>query len=131
MTDAHSQQELERYRQFFSTSAATIFLKDMQGRYLLVSERMVHALQTSRADLLGKTDADLFAAEVAAALQQHDQQVMSSGQPAIFEEQAKLADGMHTYRTIKFPLFDAQGALVAIGGMALDLTDYDQSAGRA
>jgi PAS domain S-box-containing protein len=124
MTDAPGQQELDDYRLFFSTSAATIFMKDMQGRYVLVSERMVKALQMSRTDLLGKTDADLFTAEVAAALQQHDQQIMTSGQPAIFEEQAELASGMHTYRTIKFPLFDAQGSLVAIGGMALDLTDY-------
>jgi len=128
MTDAHSQQELERYRQFFSTTSATIFMKDAQGRYLLVSERMVNALQTTRDELIGKTDADLFTAAVATALQQHDQQVIGSGQPAIFEEHSVLADGMHTYRTIKFPLFDAQGALVGIGGMALDLTDYSQNA---
>jgi PAS domain S-box-containing protein len=128
MTDAHRQQELERYRQFFSTTSATIFMKDAQGRYLLVSERMVNALQTTRGELIGKTDADLFTAAVAAALQQHDQQVTESGQPAIFEEHSVLSDGMHTYRTIKFPLFDAQGVLVGIGGMALDLTDYSQNA---
>ena len=44
------------------------------------------------------------------------------------EEVALQADGkLHTYLSIKFPLFDSQGKVVQIGGIATDITIRKQA----
>lgn len=120
----HLRGELAQYQQFFGTLFASVFVKDEQGRYQLISGRIAQALQRSYAEIIGKTDHDLFPAEVADVLKGNDTQVLSTGKPSVFDEVSSLPDGKHTYRTIKFPLVDADGNISGIGGMALDMTEY-------
>lgn len=122
MTGDSSQQEQHLFQRFFATSLLPIFIKDSQGRYAVVSDRFERTLQRSRAEILGKTDVELFPADVAAKLQSNDHQILASGQPAVFQESSVLADGTHTYQTIKFPISDEQGTVIGIGGIAFDTT---------
>ena len=39
------------------------------------------------------------------------------------EELVPHEDGLHTYLSTKFPLFDAAGAVYAVGGIATDITE--------
>ena len=55
-----------------------IFRKDCQGRFTFANEGFCAALGKSLAEILGKTDADLFPAELAQKYQRDDQEVMTS-----------------------------------------------------
>lgn len=103
---------------------AAIFVKDLHGRFTLVNQACAQALSRSKEQVIGKTDADMLAPHVAEQNQRNDQVVVATARPATSEETIPLADGtLRTYLSHKFPLYDAQGTLYAVGGIATDMTD--------
>jgi signal transduction histidine kinase len=73
------------------------------------------------------TDHDLLPAEVAAALGEHDHEVIETGHQIEFEEAVPLADGIHMYLTVKFPLRDAVGSIYAVCGISTDVTELKRA----
>lgn len=112
-----------RFRGILDNSTAVIYIKDMEGRYLLVNRQYEKLFHVHNAEVAGKTDHDLFTAEVADAYRANDRAVLAGGKTIEFEEQAPHDDGMHTYISIKFPLFDASGEAFALCGMSTDITE--------
>ena len=102
---------------------SNIFLKDAEGRYLFVNRQFERAFGISREQLVGKRSQEVFSLEQAAVFQQQDEQVLRAAEPAEFEGVAMFADGPHTAIIQKFPLFDSQGRLCGLGGIATDITD--------
>ena len=102
---------------------ALVFVKDLSGRYLIINQRYSEQMAIDASWLIGKTDYDLFPAAIADAMVQADHQVIKSGEPLDVEEYAPCADGLHTYQSVKFPLFDRQGDLWAVCGVATDITE--------
>jgi PAS domain S-box-containing protein len=112
-----------RIRAFCDNSPNLIFQKDRAGRYLYVNQGFPRAFGIERRDVIGKTDAELFPPEQAAAFQANDLRVVDAGVPLEFEEVAQHADGSHTSIVHRFPLVDAEGTLYAVGGIVTDITD--------
>ena len=104
-------------------SPAMVFLKDTEGRYLLTNRRFEQAFHLTREAVIGKTDHQLFPPAQAEAFSANDRQVLRSGVPLEFEEVAMHDDGPHTSIAVKFPLYDAEGAIFAIGGITTDVTE--------
>jgi PAS domain S-box-containing protein len=97
---------------------AALYLKDLEGRYLLASR---YARQ--QFDLLGHTDSELYPARNARAIAAHDQQVLEARKPLSFDEELPTAFGMTTQLSIKFPLLDDAGTPYALGGFSSDITE--------
>ena len=119
----HALRESEtRLQAFFENSPSLIFLKDLPGRYLYVNQEFKRAFRITQEQAKGKRDDELFSAEQAATFQANDRQVLEAGVPIEFEEVALQEDGLHTSIVHKFPLFNAEGEIYAIGGIATDIT---------
>lgn len=106
-----------------NNATAVIFLKDMDGRYLLVNSLYEKLFKTSNAAIRGKTDYDLFPPDIAGALVEVDQKVLRLGVPFEAEERVLQDDGIHTYISVKFPLREASGNVYAVCGIATDITE--------
>ncbi len=121
MEDAHSatQTNLEG---ILNNSAAIIFIKDRQGRYLMINQRFMRLFGLEEAQILGQTDADLFGEVAAEQYSMNDQLVLISGEGGEFEELLPLADGMHTFLSVKFPLRDNKQEIVGVGSISTDIT---------
>jgi PAS domain S-box-containing protein len=111
-----------RLKAFFENSPNVIFVKDREGRYLYVNPEYKRALRITE-QVIGKRDDELFSAEQAAAFQANDRQVLDAGVPMEFEEVGLQQDGLHTSIVHKFPLFNAEGEIYAIGGIVTDITE--------
>ena len=107
---------------FFENSPNLIFVKDLQGRYLYANRQFKNAFHIS-SEIKGKTDDELFSAEQAAAFQAVDRQVLQTGSLVKFEDVALYEDGPHARIVQKFPLFNTEGEIYAIGGVVTDITD--------
>ena len=115
--------ESETRRHAFSeNSPSPIFLKDLQGRYLSVNQEFERALRVTEQQIKGKKDDEVFPGQ-AAAFEANDWQVLGAGVPMEFEEVALQEDGPHTSIVRKFPLFNAEGTIHAIGGIVTDITE--------
>src|SRR5215470_4840996 len=108
---------------FLGNTPNLVFLKDRQGRYLYINRAFARAFPITEEQIRGKTDDELFSAEQAAAFQANDRQVLQAGVPMEFEELFPQQDGQHIGIAQKFPLFNAEGEIYAIGGVITDITE--------
>ncbi|WP_129574045.1 MULTISPECIES: AAA family ATPase [Sorangium] len=112
----------EMLQAIVDNSAAGVYVKDYEGRYLLANRPVAALLGVPGEQILGKTDAELFPPPVAAALREHDRQVLEAGAPMEWEETVPLANGLRTALSVKFPL--GQGAEPrAVCGISTDITE--------
>ncbi len=116
-------QSEEHIRAILEYSPNWIFLKDTEGRYLLVNREIERVFGTSQQQIKGKTDSEIFPPEQAAEYRANDLKVLRAGLTMEFEEIALLEDGPHTSIVHKFPLFDTHGNIYATGGVATDITE--------
>lgn len=114
-----SEQQLQS---ILDNARAVIYVKGVDGRYVLVNQIFESLFHVRRADVVGKTDHDLFPPELAEVYQANDQRVLAAGAPLQFEEIAPQDDGPHTYVSTKFLLYDASGVPYAICGISTDIT---------
>ena len=111
-----------RLQAFVSNLPGVVFLKDIDGRHLLVNKEAERIFGKSQEEVLGKTVSDLLPADVADVMAANDRKIIASKQPASMEERVQV-DGQETiYESIKFPVFDADGEVVGSGGIAMDIT---------
>jgi PAS domain S-box-containing protein len=119
-----AQQETEeRLRAILDNTPAVVFMKDLQGRYLLVNKRWAKLFHTTPEETVGKFDHDIFPPDLARVFRENDAKVAEAGMPMQMEEFVPHDDGTHTYLSVKFPLRDAAGRIHAVGGVATDITE--------
>jgi diguanylate cyclase (GGDEF)-like protein/PAS domain S-box-containing protein len=113
----------ERLQAILDNSLAVIYLKDLEGRYLLVNRRYAELLHISQSQVVGKRDHDYFPAKWADAFRENDLEVLSAGRSLQFDETVPMNDEIHHYISIKFPLYDAAGEAYAVCGISTDITE--------
>jgi PAS domain S-box-containing protein len=104
-------------------SPSLIFLKDVDGRYVLINREFARSFGIDRTDIVGKTDAELFMPEQAIAFRRNDLKVIEAAAPIRFEAKTSTVDGLRHSIVQSFPLFDDAGCVQAVGGVAFDITD--------
>jgi PAS domain S-box-containing protein len=106
---------------------AVVYLKDRQGRYNLVNPRYEELFGVTNKDVQGKSDHDIFPRDVADQFFAHDLKVLKEGQPLQVEEHIPLAGGVHTYLSVKFPIYNASGAVEGLCGIATEITELKKA----
>ncbi|HVM95555.1 MAG TPA: PAS domain-containing protein, partial [Candidatus Acidoferrales bacterium] len=118
-----SQQQL---RDILDNTTAVIYLKDLEGRYLLINSQHENLFDVSREGVLGRDDYDIFSREHADRFRRNDREVLAADGPLVFEEIAPHDDGEHTYVSVKFPLRDEKGVPYGVCGISTDITPRKQ-----
>ncbi|WP_150430116.1 diguanylate cyclase [Dechloromonas sp. CZR5] len=103
-------------------SPAATYVKNREGRYLLVNRMYEEVTGLSRAQTLGKTDADIFPATMAESYRQVDKEVMATGRTIEAEEALVDARGETCFLSIKFPTRNTAGEITGICGISTDIT---------
>jgi len=109
-------------RAIYDNVTFAIFVKDLEGRYLLVNRHHEEVVGYRNADVLGKRDADLYSEDMVEHFLRGDRAAMETGR-FVGEEYVDLPDGRHHYLVVKFPLRDEKGAPSGICGVATDISD--------
>jgi len=113
----------EQLQGLMENSPGSIYVKDVDGRYLAVNRRFTELHGRSREEFIGASDFELFPPELAARVRKGETQVMASAEPLETEESFQLADGIHINLVHKFPLVDANGAVHGVCAIATDMTE--------
>jgi PAS domain S-box-containing protein len=104
-------------------SPAAIYVRDLEGHFVMANQQYAAMFYTREHDVIGKTPEDLFPADIAATFRSNDRKVFTSDAPLECETSIPRDDGDHTYLKIKFPLYDEQHNIYAIGTIATDITE--------
>ena len=114
-----SEQQLQA---ILDNSIALIYVKNIQGEYILVNQWYETVFQISKEEIKGKTDYDLFPKKMAEIYRANDQRVFQAQAALEWEEVVPQDNALHTYLSIKFPLYNAEGNIYAICGISTDIT---------
>ncbi len=116
-----------RFQAILENSPSVVYMKDTAGRYLMINRRFATLFAIEETEVTGKTDFDLFPPAAAEQFSANDRLVIEARKPIEFEEQVPHQDRVHTYLSVKFPLFAADGSISAICGKSTDITDRKRS----
>ncbi|OGU13139.1 MAG: hypothetical protein A2076_07650 [Geobacteraceae bacterium GWC2_53_11] len=100
-----------------------IFVKDLEGRYLLFNSGAETMTGKKAAEIIGRDDVHLFPPELAHKLKEIDRTLMNDGQTLVSEEiVVDSSGGQHIVLITKGPTRDAEGNITGLFGIARDIT---------
>lgn len=102
---------------------AIVFIKDKDGCYRLINSRCEEIFGIKNEQIRGKSDFEIFPREVAEQIRSTDLQALIERRPCQVEERIPQEDGVRTYLSIKFPLFDEDRDTTGLCGIATDITE--------
>jgi two-component system cell cycle sensor histidine kinase/response regulator CckA len=112
-----------KYRSLIENLELQIFLKDRQGRYAAANQRFCQALQRGEADILGRTDAELYPAAQAEKFRAEELGVLEAGQRHEAETQLLVEGQQRTFRMVRSPVRDECGAVSGLLGICWDVSE--------
>ncbi len=115
-------------RAVVNTLPDPVWLKDAQGVYLACNARFESLYGATVAEIVGKTDYDFVDRAMADSFRANDQAAMAAGGPRLNEEELHFASDGHreVMETTKAPMFDGEGRLIGVLGIAHNVTERKQ-----
>jgi PAS domain S-box-containing protein len=125
-----AQEELKSQRRLlqavFDAIPAWLFVKDREGRFLMVNDTLARDVGTTPAAFLGMPheSAPQGTPEQRASIRRNDQSIIAVGEALEVEEEMLLPDGRLTLRhSRKVPLRNEHGEITGIVGLSEDVTE--------
>ncbi len=110
-------------RAIIDNSSALIYVKKLNGEYLIVNQQYLDMFALKESDVIGHKDQDFLPEDLAERFRKTDKSVIISGQVFTTEEQLPTKGEVRHFLSVKFPLFDEQEQIYATGNMSTDITD--------
>ncbi|MFQ5713937.1 MAG: PAS domain S-box protein [Candidatus Scalinduaceae bacterium] len=127
----HTKEELEKSFNLLNAviegTTDIVFVKDLQGRYLMVNSAVVNVIGKSKEEIIGKDDKELFSPEIARQFMESDQKIRTAREAQIFEEVVIVEGVNRIYLTKKGVRRDNRGNTIGIIGISRDITERKQA----
>ncbi|WP_378952809.1 diguanylate cyclase domain-containing protein [Pelosinus sp. sgz500959] len=101
-----------------------LWVKDLHGRYVMISESFALRYKKATHEVIGKTDFDIHPYHLAVQSLRNDNQVVQAGKKYIFLESELLADGTEQhFEVCKNPVYDFSGEIVGVLSVSRNITE--------
>ncbi len=116
-------------RAIIDAMPATVTVKDLNGRYVIVNAYQAHYLGRPIEWFEGRSVADVYPAEYLRAIEERDRMVAETGQThRFYETDYRGADGqLSSWIGIRAPIRDGEGRIRYVVSVGLDITDRRRS----
>lgn len=104
-------------------SPSALSLKTPDGHYALANPNLQRILRCPEAQIIGKTDAELFPEETARAFRANDERVLRSGARHSIEEWIPVDGEQRLFMSHMFPVPDEHGVARFVCRISLDITE--------
>lgn len=122
----HLAQEIDKQRKLLdrinNTISDYIVLKDPQGRFLYVNPAFAEAVGRQPEALIGLDNEAVFGYDTAQRLDSTDQKILTSGEPATFNELLYLQSQPHHLQISQAVLKDTEGSITGTVSVLRDVT---------
>ncbi len=110
-------------RTILEASTAIVFVKDLNGRYVLANPAFSRLFRRPLEEILGKKDEDLFPKQEADVLRARDVKVFETGNPVSNADRLTIDGVERVFIASKIPLQDETGKIIGLSGFATEITD--------
>ncbi len=118
-----TQETIQRFQQFIDSTHDLIFMKDMEGRYMLISPSAAALFNLTPEAFIGKTDRNLFGKKIAEMFFKKDREIIESGNHICYEETLVLNGKRYHLNTVRFPLLDYKGDCIGVCVISRDISE--------
>ena len=108
----------------FEGTGDALFIKDLQGRYIIANQTFAALLRKQPEQIIGKLNSELFDSETAKELSEQDRAVVEAETGRAFEHALTLAGEVRIFLTRKAPHRDSYGRIVGLICVVRDITEY-------
>ena len=102
---------------------AVAFVRDLDGRFALINRAYEETYAVTNDRVCGKPLADVLPKKAARKYLDHDRRVIAAKEVVEEEIPITLDGDSHVFSSIKFPIRDATGEMIAVGGIEQDITE--------
>jgi PAS domain S-box-containing protein len=100
-----------------------VFVKDLEGRYLMANPACATAMRRPIDEILGKKDDELYPGPVADYIMAHDRSILAAGTTATNEQHFDTSDGTkRSFLVTKGPMFNERNEIIGLFGVSRDIT---------
>ena len=114
-------------QKFMEMAPLATYVKNRQGQYIEVNPETSNLLNTSRGEILGKTDYEILPREKADIFCKGDREVLTTGKAVHIDTELDLASSRVFLSTVKYPLLDSNNNVHAVCGLSMDVTAQKQA----
>ncbi len=128
--EAALDKERKMLRTIIDTVFDFIYVKDVDGRYLISNPAHARSLgKSSVNDVVGKSNSEVHEPKVAAQYDADEQAIIQTGQPRVVKDEVRINQlGEPIWMsTTKVPLRDSEGQIIGIVGISRDITAAKQA----
>jgi PAS domain S-box-containing protein len=111
-----------RLAAFMLNAPVGMYVKALDGRYLMANPEMERVFQRPLRDVLGRSADQIFGPDEAAMINGFDREVVQTGLTSSKEEFLPDSDDYAWSLVLRFPIKDAAGQIVEIAGFDVDIT---------
>lgn len=115
------------FNTIIETTTDAIFIKDLQGRYILANDATLKALGKTKPETIGKSDTELFPEVSAKAIYESDSKVMEAGVAMLSEERLETAHGDTYWLSNKAPYRDHANRIIGLIGISRNISELKKS----
>ena len=102
-----------------------VWVKDLQGRYVTVSDSFSKLFDVITDNIISKTDYEFRPSELADLYVQKDQLVIKNNKMMIFQESLLMPNGEIKYLEVrKSPIYSIQGEIIGVVAVGRDITEH-------
>jgi PAS domain S-box-containing protein len=103
-------------------SSSVIYMADIKGKILLANKKTQELFNLPLNKIIGFTRESVMPVETARYHREKDLKIIEQDKLMVFEEANAESDGVHYYLTEKFPLYDSNNEIFAVGSISTDIT---------
>ena len=115
-----------RLQSILDNTPMVVFIKDIDGRYLLINQAFREMFAMDDDAIIGKTDFDIDSPENARRYREADELVIATQDHVVLEEKLNREGKESDLLIAKFPLFDRQGKVYGVGCIATDISERER-----
>lgn len=104
-----------------------IFARDLEGRYTVINNAAARAIGQPVKDIIGKTNFDILAPELASKLADQDKKILTSGSTHSFEHSLEIEGSLRIILTTEYVHRDGKGELKGILSIGRDITEQKKA----
>lgn len=123
--EAENRNRLKIIQDIIDNVPSVLYIKNVEGTYLIVNKKTEEVFRTPAAELIGRTNEQIprHTPDRLALYRETDEYVVQHARLAELEETI-YEDGVYLhYWVVKFPLLDEKGKVQYVGVMATDITE--------
>lgn len=113
----------QRMQGIMNYAPTAIYVKDLDGHFTFINKKVADLCNMQHGEIIGKTVYDILPKDIADVMHENDLEVINLKMPVKYQESAPLNGETRHYLSIKFPLFNDEGELSAVGGVSTDITE--------